>query len=38
MNESANWYHFTVTTNTETLNIYQNGEKLDSDMIFTDGK
>lgn len=34
MKESTNWYHFVITTDTETLNIYQNGEKLDVDLIY----
>lgn len=38
MNESANWYHFAVTTDAETLNVYHNGEKVDVDMTFTNGK
>lgn len=38
MNESANWYHFTVTTDGETVNIYQNGEKLEGDLITSAGK
>ena len=38
MNQSANWFHLTVTADTETLNIYLNGEKVDVDMTFTNGK
>ena len=38
MNESANWFHLTVTADIETLNIYLNGEKVDVDMTFTNGK
>ena len=38
MNESANWFHLTVTADAETLNIYLNGEKVDVDMTFTNGK
>lgn len=33
MNESANWYHFTITTDSETVNIYLNGERLEVNLI-----
>ena len=38
MDESANWYHFTITTDGETVNIYQNGERLEVNMITTSGQ
>lgn len=33
MNESANWYHFAITTDSETVNIYLNGERLEVNLI-----
>ena len=38
LDESSNWHHFTVTADSETLNLYQNGERVDVDLISSSGK
>lgn len=38
MDKSANWYHFAITTDGDTVNIYQNGERLEVNMSTTSGQ